>query len=121
MILPLPAVLRLTVAFAGIQFAWAVELAYGSPFLISLGMSKSTVALVWLAGPLSGLLIQPIVGSISDSCTSPHGKRRPFIWGEHIFTITVVNIVVFSLLLLFLLGCRHIVILWKMPTLKSLI
>ncbi|KNE60189.1 hypothetical protein AMAG_05608 [Allomyces macrogynus ATCC 38327] len=65
----------------GLQFAWAVELAYGTPFLLSLGMGKSATSLVWLAGPLSGLLAQPIVGALSDKCTSRYGRRRPFIVG----------------------------------------
>ena len=49
------------------------------PFLVSLGLSKSFTALVWLAAPLCGSIIQPIVGSISDRTTSRFGRRRPFI------------------------------------------
>ena len=49
------------------------------PFLVSLGLSKSLTALVWLAAPLCGSVIQPIVGSISDRSLSHFGRRRPFI------------------------------------------
>ncbi|KAK9721365.1 hypothetical protein K7432_003472 [Basidiobolus ranarum] len=56
-----------------------VELAYGTPYLLSLGMSKPLMSLVWLAGPLSGLLIQPLVGTISDNTQSRFGRRRPYI------------------------------------------
>lgn len=42
-------------------------------------MSKELTALVWLAGPLSGLIVQPVIGAFSDKCTSRLGKRRPFI------------------------------------------
>jgi solute carrier family 45 protein 1/2/4 len=69
----------LTLAFAGVQFTWSVELAYGTPYLLSLGLPKSLTALVWLAGPLSGLIIQPLIGFYSDRCTSKYGRRRPYI------------------------------------------
>ncbi|KAI9280517.1 major facilitator superfamily domain-containing protein [Sporodiniella umbellata] len=71
--------LMLTVCMAGVQFTWTVELSYGTPYLLSLDLSKEMTALVWLAGPLSGLLVQPLIGAFSDKCTSRLGKRRPFI------------------------------------------
>lgn len=37
------------------------------------------MSVVFLAGPLSGLLVQPVVGVLSDSCKSSLGRRRPFI------------------------------------------
>ncbi|KAJ2793616.1 hypothetical protein H4R21_005823, partial [Coemansia helicoidea] len=43
----------LTVLLAGIQFVWTVELGYGTPYLLSLGLSKPLMTLVWMAGPLS--------------------------------------------------------------------
>ena len=52
---------------------------YGTPYLLSLELSKELTALVWLAGPLSGLLVQPLIGAFSDKCTSRFGKRRPYI------------------------------------------
>jgi solute carrier family 45 protein 1/2/4 len=69
----------LTVCLAGVQFTWTVELAYGTPYLVSLGLSSSLTALVWIAGPLSGLLIQPIVGAYSDQLNWKYGRRKPFI------------------------------------------
>ena len=51
------------------------------PYLLSLGLSKSMLALVWIAGPLSGALVQPYVGMKSDNCRIRWGKRRPFIVG----------------------------------------
>lgn len=39
---------------------------YGTPFLISLGLSEQLTSLVWLAGPLSGLIAQPLIGSDKD-------------------------------------------------------
>ncbi|PHZ17012.1 MFS general substrate transporter [Rhizopus microsporus ATCC 52813] len=79
-------ILGLTVCMAGVQFTWTVELSYGTPYLISLDLSKELTALVWLAGPLSGLIVQPLIGAYSDKCTSRFGKRRPFIVGAGILT-----------------------------------
>ncbi|KAK8874912.1 sucrose transporter [Apiospora arundinis] len=63
----------------GIVFTWGVEMTYGNPYLLSLGLSKSHTSLVWIAGPLSGLIVQPIVGAIADESKSKWGRRRPFI------------------------------------------
>ncbi|KAK4056571.1 hypothetical protein OIO90_002419 [Microbotryomycetes sp. JL221] len=52
-----------------------------SPYLLSLGVSKASMAIVFLAGPLSGLIVQPVVGVLSDRCRSSLGRRRPFIIG----------------------------------------
>lgn len=71
--------LLLTVSIGGLQLAWAVEISNGTPYLLSLGLSKSLMALVWIAGPLSGALVQPYVGMLSDDCRSPWGKRTPFM------------------------------------------
>jgi solute carrier family 45, member 1/2/4 len=57
------------------------------PYLLSLGLSKSMLALVWIAGPLSGTLVQPYVGMKSDNCRLRWGRRRPFIIGGAIATI----------------------------------
>lgn len=69
----------LTISIGGLQLAWAVELSNGTPYLLSLGLSKSLMALVWIAGPLSGALVQPYVGILSDNCRSSWGKRTPFM------------------------------------------
>ena len=69
----------LTLAVGGVQIAWSVETSNGSPFLLSLGVSKSLLALVWIAGPLGGVLVQPYVGIRSDNCRLSWGKRRPFM------------------------------------------
>jgi solute carrier family 45, member 1/2/4 len=69
----------LTLSIGGLQIVWSVELSHGSPFLLSLGMSKAFLAIVWIAGPLTGALVQPYVGIMSDNCRSPFGKRKPFM------------------------------------------
>ena len=54
---------------------------YCTPYLLELGLTKSMVSLVWIAGPLSGLIMQPIVGVLADKSRSRHGRRRPFMVG----------------------------------------
>ncbi|GAA5866002.1 hypothetical protein JCM3774_005554 [Rhodotorula dairenensis] len=61
-------------------------MARASPFLLSLGVSKSMMSVVFLAGPLSGLIVQPLVGVLSDACKSRFGRRRPFIVGGCVLT-----------------------------------
>ncbi|KAF3063657.1 General alpha-glucoside permease [Daldinia childiae] len=73
--------LLLTISIGGLQVAWAVELSNGTPYLLSLGLSKSLMALVWVAGPLTGTLVQPYVGMLSDNCRISWGKRKPFMLG----------------------------------------
>ncbi|KAJ3478840.1 hypothetical protein NLG97_g8470 [Lecanicillium saksenae] len=77
----------LTLGIGGLQIAWSVELSNGSPYLLSLGLSKSLMALVWIAGPLTGTLVQPYIGILSDNCRIPWGKRKPFMVGGTIGTI----------------------------------
>ncbi|PBP28734.1 general alpha-glucoside permease [Diplocarpon rosae] len=77
----------LTISIGGLQLAWAVELSNGTPYLLALGLSKSLMALVWIAGPLSGALVQPYVGILSDNCRSSWGKRTPFMVFGGIATI----------------------------------
>ncbi|KAK7941241.1 uncharacterized protein PG986_013628 [Apiospora aurea] len=76
--------LLLNFSTLGIVFTWGVEMTYGNPYLLSLGLSKSHTSLVWIAGPLSGLVVQPIVGAIADESRSKWGRRRPFIAGGSI-------------------------------------
>ena len=50
-----------------------------TPYLLQLGLAKSQTSLVWIAPPLSGLIVQPIIGSISDSSKLRWGRRRPYM------------------------------------------
>jgi solute carrier family 45, member 1/2/4 len=81
----------LTASVLGLQFAWGVEMTYVNVYLLSLGMSKTWLSFVWLAGPLSGLIMQPLIGVLSDKSTSKYGRRRPFmIGGSIIVTIGLI-------------------------------
>jgi len=50
-----------------------------TPYLLALGLTKSRTSLVWIAGPLSGLIMQPIIGVLADRSKSKYGRRRPFM------------------------------------------
>ncbi|RYO83596.1 hypothetical protein DL766_006474 [Monosporascus sp. MC13-8B] len=78
--------LLLTCSSIGISLVWGIEQTYCTPYLLSLGLTKSSTSLVWIAGPLSGLIVQPIVGVIADESKSRWGRRRPFILGGAIFS-----------------------------------
>ncbi|ODN77750.1 hypothetical protein L202_04886, partial [Cryptococcus amylolentus CBS 6039] len=69
----------LTVGMLGIQCVWSIEMGYASPYLLELGLSKSFMSLVFMAGPLSGLIVQPLVGIFADRSRSALGRRRPFM------------------------------------------
>lgn len=62
-------------------------LTFLQPYLISLGLSKTVLALVWIAGPLSGVLVQPYVGIKSDRSRNKWGKRKPYIIGGGLATV----------------------------------
>jgi solute carrier family 45 protein 1/2/4 len=66
------------------------------PYLLSLGLSKAMLALVWIAGPLSGVLVQPYVGIKSDRCQIRWGRRRPFILGGALATIVSIMILAWT-------------------------
>eukprot|EP00124_Ichthyophonus_hoferi_P004458 Ihof_evm3s493 gene=Ihof_evmTU3s493 len=64
-----------------VEFCWAVGEALIIPYLVGLGLHVEYAGLVWLANPVITLLFQPVLGALSDRCTSTHGRRRPFILG----------------------------------------
>ncbi|THH15535.1 hypothetical protein EW146_g4950 [Bondarzewia mesenterica] len=69
----------LTVGLVGVQLMWSVEMSYATPYLLSLGLSKSLTAIVFLAGPISGLVVQPLIGVLADNSKSRFGRRRPYM------------------------------------------
>lgn len=52
-----------------------------TPYLLQLGLTKSYTSAVWIAAPLSGLIMQPVIGVLADSSRSKWGRRRPFMIG----------------------------------------
>jgi len=65
--------------FFGIQFGWSLQMGNMSAIYEFLGAAPDEIPLLWLAAPMTGLLVQPIVGYISDRTWHPRlGRRRPF-------------------------------------------
>ena len=67
--------------FLGIQFGWGLQMANMSAIYGYLGADPDKLALLWLAAPVTGVLIQPLIGQTSDRCWTRLGRRRPFILG----------------------------------------
>ncbi|XP_007954749.1 membrane-associated transporter protein [Orycteropus afer afer] len=83
-----------SMAMFGREFCYAVEAAYVTPVLLSVGLPKSLYSMVWLLSPILGFLLQPVVGSVSDHCQSRWGRRRPYI-----FTLAVMMLLGMALYL----------------------
>src|SRR5687768_2493144 len=69
---------NMSFGFLGIQFGWGLQLANMSAIYERLGASSEDVPGLWLAAPLTGLLVQPVVGALSDRTWGPLGRRRPY-------------------------------------------
>jgi maltose/moltooligosaccharide transporter len=69
---------NMSFGFLGIQFGWGLQLANMSAVYERLGARPDQVPLLWLAAPVTGLLIQPIVGALSDRTWGALGRRRPY-------------------------------------------
>ena len=69
---------NMNAGFLGIQFGWGLQMANGSAIFESLGANPHQLPMLWLAAPMSGLLIQPVIGYWSDRTRSPLGRRRPY-------------------------------------------
>jgi maltose/moltooligosaccharide transporter len=69
---------NMSFGFLGIQFGWGLQLANMSPIYKYLHAEESQLPYLWLAGPITGLIIQPIIGSMSDRTWNRLGRRRPY-------------------------------------------
>ena len=67
--------------FLGIQYGFGLQQANMSPIYRYLGADEASIPGLWLAGPLTGLLLQPIIGALSDKSWSPKwGRRKPYVF-----------------------------------------
>jgi maltose/moltooligosaccharide transporter len=69
---------NMSFGFLGIQFGWGLQMSNMSPIYKYLGASDSQIPLLWLAAPLTGFIVQPIIGAMSDRTWGPLGRRRPY-------------------------------------------
>ena len=73
--------LNFALGFFGLQFAWQMRIILSGPVTESLGASPFIYGLIWLAGPFTGMVVQPLVGALSDKTVSPLGRRTPYLLG----------------------------------------
>ncbi len=69
---------NMSFGFLGIQFGFALQNANVSRIFETLGANLETIPLLWIAAPVTGLIVQPIVGHLSDKTWNRLGRRRPF-------------------------------------------
>jgi maltose/moltooligosaccharide transporter len=71
-------ILSMNFGFFGIQYSFGLQQANMSPIYKYLGADEASLPLLWLAGPMTGLLVQPIIGAMSDRTISKWGRRTPY-------------------------------------------
>jgi maltose/moltooligosaccharide transporter len=76
--LSLRQVIHMNVGFFGIQFSFGLQQGNMSPIYQVLGADEASLPLLWLAGPVTGLLVQPVIGAMSDRTVSRWGRRTPY-------------------------------------------
>ena len=69
---------NMSFGFLGIQFGWGLQSANMSAIYEYLGAKPDQIPVLWLAAPMTGLIVQPIIGVMSDRTWGPLGRRRPY-------------------------------------------
>lgn len=77
---------NMSFGFLGIQFGFALQNANVSRIFETLGARVEDIPILWIAAPLTGLIVQPIIGHLSDKTWSKYGRRRPYFTIGAIFT-----------------------------------
>ncbi len=73
--------LNFALGFLGLQFAWQMRIILSAPVTENLGADPFIYGLIWLAGPFTGMVVQPLIGALSDNTKSRFGRRRPYLLG----------------------------------------
>jgi maltose/moltooligosaccharide transporter len=76
---------NMSFGFLGIQFGWGLQMANMSAIYEKLGANPELIPILWLAAPMTGLLVQPIVGALSDRTWGRLGRRRPYFLAGALF------------------------------------
>ncbi len=71
-------IVNMNVGFFGIQYSFGLQQSNMSPIYKYLGADEASLPYLWLAGPVTGLIVQPIVGAMSDKTVSRWGRRTPY-------------------------------------------
>src|SRR3954467_10101427 len=74
-------IFNMSFGFLGIQFGFALQNANVSRIFQTLGANVDDIPILWIAAPITGLLVQPVIGYLSDRTWHPYwGRRRPFFF-----------------------------------------
>ena len=76
--LSLRQILEMNLGFFGLQFSFGLQQSNVSAIYSYLGADEASMPLLWLAGPITGLLVQPLIGAMSDRTHSRLGRRTPY-------------------------------------------
>ncbi len=76
--LTLGRILQMNLGFLGLQFSFGLQQSNMGPIYSYLGADEGAMPLLWLAGPMTGLFVQPLIGSMSDRTRSRLGRRTPY-------------------------------------------
>ncbi len=79
---------NMSFGFLGIQFGWGLQMANMSAIYEYLGARADQIPILWLAAPLTGLIVQPIIGNASDHTWTRLGRRRPYFLAGAILSST---------------------------------
>lgn len=71
-------IVNMNVGFFGIQYSFGLQQSNMSPIYKYLGADEASLPYLWLAGPVTGLIVQPIIGAMSDKTISKWGRRTPY-------------------------------------------
>lgn len=71
-------ILQMNLGFLGLQFSFGLQQSNMGPIYSYLGADEGSMPLLWLAGPMTGLIIQPLIGSMSDRTRTRLGRRTPY-------------------------------------------
>lgn len=102
---------NMSAGFLGIQFGWSLQMANMSAIYEILGATPDSLPILWLAAPLTGLLVQPLIGAMSDRTWTRLGRRRPYFLAGAIFATAALILMPYSTAL-----WMAAILLWIMDT-----
>ena len=89
-------IVNMNVGFFGIQYSFGLQQSSMSPIYRYLGADEASLPLLWLAGPVTGLIVQPLIGAMSDKTLSPRGRRTPYFLIGAVFCSLALLLMPFS-------------------------